>query len=326
MNPYTKCPEFETDSFTLRLVRPSDAEELLGCYSDPEAVKRVNADCCTTDFNFTELEQMEECIDFWLEEYERRSFVRFSIIPKTAGRAAGTLEIFGGSFNASSDISDTSASDAPGTSDASDFGVLRIDLYNAYWTDMYFEEIIRLVVLTMIPDYRIFDLKIKTSNIPDKTAVLEKYGFVPSKTFRPESGYYERVLHTHFCPDKGIAFCGLACCVCSENTGCTGCRQEGCRDKEWCRPYRCCKDRKLNGCWECTEFPCDNPMLNKPRIRTFAELADKYGENALVEALGKNESAGLQYHFEGQLTGDYDLAEDRSHITQMVFRDKTEPL
>lgn len=67
-------------------------------------------------------------------------------------------------------------------------------------------------------------------------------------------------------------------------------------------------------------------MLNKPRIRTFAELADKYGENALVEALGKNESAGLQYHFEGQLTGDYDLAEDRSHITQMVFRDKTEPL
>lgn len=30
--------------------------------------------------------------------------------------------------------------------------------------------------------------------------------------------------------EKGFAYCGLACCVCSEN--CVGCRDEGCKDKK----------------------------------------------------------------------------------------------
>jgi hypothetical protein len=53
------------------------------------------------------------------------------------------------------------------------------------------------------------------------------------------------------------------------------------------------------GCWECPDFPCDNPMLNKPRVRTFATFIRDYGEAALMDLLEKNEAAGLRYHYEG---------------------------
>lgn len=34
---------------------------------------------------------------------------------------------------------------------------------------------------------------------------------------------------------KAIAFCGLACCVCSENKGCVGCQDGGCESHGWCK-------------------------------------------------------------------------------------------
>ena len=38
---------------------------------------------------------------------------------------------------------------------------------------------------------------------------------------------------------KAIAFCGLACCVCSENKGCVGCQDGGCESHGWCKNYNC---------------------------------------------------------------------------------------
>ena len=52
---------------------------------------------------------------------------------------------------------------------------------------------------------------------------------------------------------KAIAFCGLACCVCSENKGCVGCQDGGCESHGWCKNYNCCKEKGLNGRWECSE-------------------------------------------------------------------------
>ena len=49
-NPYEKCPAFETAHFLLRLVRLEDTEDLLKCYSDPNAQALFNADHCTSDF------------------------------------------------------------------------------------------------------------------------------------------------------------------------------------------------------------------------------------------------------------------------------------
>ncbi len=118
---------------------------------------------------------------------------------------------------------------------------------------------------------------------------------------------------------KGVAYCGLACCICGQNATCTGCRNEGCTNKQWCKSFNCCKEKKLNGCWECSEFPCDNPMLSKPRVRAFAEIIAEYGEEKLVDSLEKNEKAGMVYHYEGQLLGDYDKPTSVDDIKRLVL-------
>ena len=59
---------------------------------------------------------------------------------------------------------------------------------------------------------------------------------------------------------NAIAYCGLACCVCSENKDCIGCQND---IRGWCKNYNCCKEKGLNGCWECAEFSCAGSMLDK---------------------------------------------------------------
>ena len=118
---------------------------------------------------------------------------------------------------------------------------------------------------------------------------------------------------------KGVAYCGLACCICSENSTCAGCRNSGCKDKEWCKSFICCKEKNLGGCWECPDFPCDNPMLNKLRVRTFAKFISEYGENKLMDLLEKNEKSGLIYHYKGQLIGDYDKPATEEEIKQLIL-------
>ena len=288
MNPYKTCPEYETESFKLRLVKRSDAEDLLRCYSSPAAAKRANGDNCTSDFHYTTLEEMEECIGFWLKEYEEQRYVRFSVISKGTERAVGTLEIFGG-----------------------EGGVLRIDLADEFETESNIEELVKLTILNLISDFKADSLNIKVSNTPMRVNVLERYGFVPSETFRPGMGYYERRKQAFFDESKGLAYCGLACCVCSGNGECAGCRNAGCTNKDWCKAFRCCREKGLAGCWECSEYPCDYGMLKKPRIRVFTGLIKEYGEEALIEALRKGEAEGRFYHYKEKLTGDYDwMAEE----------------
>ena len=117
---------------------------------------------------------------------------------------------------------------------------------------------------------------------------------------------------------KGIAYCGLACCLCSED--CPGCRYDGCSGREWCKSLKCCKQMSYDGCWECGDFPCDNPMLSKLRIRVFAKFAKEYGKEMLMQALEKNEADGMVYHYHGQLTGDYDVPETEEGIKKLILK------
>lgn len=39
--------------------------------------------------------------------------------------------------------------------------------------------------------------------------------------------------------ELGIARCGLACCLCSENINCQGCNSGQCPDREWCENRKC---------------------------------------------------------------------------------------
>lgn len=74
-NVYEQCPIYKTDSFILRLVELEDAKDLLACYSDRDVISKCNADYCTSDFYYTTIEQMEDCIRFWLEEIGGMSMI-----------------------------------------------------------------------------------------------------------------------------------------------------------------------------------------------------------------------------------------------------------
>lgn len=294
MKPYKTNPTYETKNLFLRLVAIEDAYDLLKCYSDPNAVAKMNADSCTSNFYYTFVEQMQNCIAFWLVEYKKQIYVRLSIVPKKFGKAVGTVEMFG--------------SDYPEIGRA---GVLRIDLATEYETPEVVSELTALAIGSFLPDFDIDTILIKAGHTPERAKVFEDYGFAPTSKFRPGLEYYSY-------KQKGIAYCGLACCVCSENKTCLGCQAGGCDIHGWCKNYNCCRERGLVGCWECTQFPCEGGMLDKIRVCTFARFAKEYGADELVRCLMKNKADGIVYHYDGQLVGDYDKCRNEEEIIEMI--------
>jgi len=124
--------------------------------------------------------------------------------------------------------------------------------------------------------------------------------------------------------EKGIGYCGLACCTCGNSDNCPGCRNNGCSSKEWCKHFSCCQEKGLDGCWECHEFPCSGGMFDKRRIRTFAKFIAEYGEGALVTRLQENEKSGIVYHYKGQVTGDYDRPASEEGIINLILTGRKE--
>lgn len=117
---------------------------------------------------------------------------------------------------------------------------------------------------------------------------------------------------------KPIAYCGLACCLCSENEHCVGCQDGGCEIHAWCKNYNCCREKGISGCWECPDFPCTGNMLDKLRIRAFAEFVRRYGVDELERCLQRNRANGIVYHYDGQLVGDYDQYQSVDEIIYMI--------
>ena len=50
MNIYSICPTFESEKFTVRLLRDEDCDDLLKVYSDKNALPFFNSDNCNGDF------------------------------------------------------------------------------------------------------------------------------------------------------------------------------------------------------------------------------------------------------------------------------------
>lgn len=173
VNPYEKCPIYETESFILRLVEESDVDGLLECYSDLSAVKFMNSDRCTSDFHYTTIDEMKNCIQFWLKEYKNKGYVRFSVIDKQTQKAVGSIEIFGGSK----------------------FGVLRIDLKSNYEKQSYITEILKI---SNIYFYDAFSVNhVISKAIPEATkriSALIENGFLKleDNTILPYGDYYIR--------------------------------------------------------------------------------------------------------------------------------------
>ncbi len=162
-DPYAKCPEFDTEHFALRLVRMEDAEDLLACYSDPKAQPLFHREGCTSDFRYQRLEEMQECIAFWLEGYRVEGYVRFAIIDKASAHAIGTIEMFGkvGQYKTPS-------------------GILRLDIASKYEKEPYLSELFSLCAAEFFP---LFDVEeMMTKAIPSagaRIAAVSALGFAP---------------------------------------------------------------------------------------------------------------------------------------------------
>lgn len=104
--------------------------------------------------------------------------------------------------------------------------------------------------------------------------------------------------------ELGIARCGLACCLCGENENCSGCDSGTCHDKDRCVNRKCSMEKGLAGCWQCGE-PCRQGLLAKIKPYGFSEYIRRYGREALLDCLERNERAGVVYHRQGVI-GDYD--------------------
>lgn len=116
----------------------------------------------------------------------------------------------------------------------------------------------------------------------------------------------------------GIAVCGLACCLCSENDVCGGCASEQCPDRMRCENRKCAATKGVLGCWQC-EADCRKGMLKKTRPYAFVQFIKRYGEEALLDCLAYLEANGVAYHREG-LSGDYDRFEDAEQIIAFLLQ------
>ena len=116
--------------------------------------------------------------------------------------------------------------------------------------------------------------------------------------------------------ELGIARCGLACCLCSENEHCAGCDSGECPDKNWCENRKCSLDKKITHCYECSEH-CRKGLLGKIKPYGFTQFAKRYGEMALLDCLKRNEQHGVIYHREG-INGDYDDFADTEALIQFI--------
>lgn len=166
---YENCPQFENQKYFLRLVTEDDCKDLLKVYSDKKAVQFFNSDNCGVDvFYYTTESRMKEAIKYWLWEYSRQGFVRWSILDKNTNEAIGTIELF--------------------HRDSNDYftncGLLRLDLRSDYETATEIENILSLIIE---PTFELFDCdKIATKAIPkakERIKALSHMGFSLSNEF-----------------------------------------------------------------------------------------------------------------------------------------------
>lgn len=113
--------------------------------------------------------------------------------------------------------------------------------------------------------------------------------------------------------ELGIARCGLACCLCSENAGCNS---EDCHDKETRINRKCSKERGLEGCYACAHA-CRERLLGKIKPYGFTLFVRRYGLEALLDCLARNEKRGVVYHRKG-IVGDYDDFADVEELIRFI--------
>lgn len=117
--------------------------------------------------------------------------------------------------------------------------------------------------------------------------------------------------------ELGIARCGLACCLCSENNNCKGCNKDLNKDFSWCENRKCSIEKNINNCYECKDNNCRKGMFNKIKPSAFTEFVRRYGLEKLLDCLERNERNGIIYHRQG-IVGDYDNFDDIEKLINFI--------
>ncbi len=116
--------------------------------------------------------------------------------------------------------------------------------------------------------------------------------------------------------EHGIARCGLACCLCSQNSECSGCNSNNCNNKDFCENRKCSIDKNLKGCYECNEN-CRKGLLSNIKPYAFTKFIKLYGKEKLLNCLERNEKSGIIYHRKG-INGDYDNFDNAQELINFI--------
>ncbi len=116
--------------------------------------------------------------------------------------------------------------------------------------------------------------------------------------------------------ELGIAICGLACCICSENEVCDGCQSDDCKDSATCVNRQCAREKQISHCFACEE-DCRKGCLQKIKPYAFTQFIKRYGMDHLLECLKRNEENGIIYQRNGIL-GDYDEFHDVEQLITFI--------
>ena len=116
--------------------------------------------------------------------------------------------------------------------------------------------------------------------------------------------------------ELGFARCGLACCLCSENENCGGCDSGSCPDFDRCENRKCSLARGISHCHVCPE-DCRRGLLGKIKPYGFTLFIKRYGMDALLDCMERNEKQGVVYHRQGY-DGDYDDFDDVDALIRFI--------
>ncbi len=117
-----------------------------------------------------------------------------------------------------------------------------------------------------------------------------------------------------------VACCGLVCGLCHLASECPGCRtQPGACEKlqgkkATCYQRKCCSEKGLLGCWECSDFPCGQDMFSPShdiKIQAYVQCIREEGLGNFIGYLLENQKKGIQYGY----NKDYD---HRNNIQEVL--------
>ena len=95
--------------------------------------------------------------------------------------------------------------------------------------------------------------------------------------------------------------CGRACKLCEHAAYCDGCHSHNpqmarAQTKDGCFQYICCKRKKIKGCWECEDFPCERDMFTGSSgtcLKVFVKCIQEEGVDQLGKYLFRNGLKGI---------------------------------